>query len=209
MHTVLIAEDETLVRIGILHMINWEEYGYEVIGTVGDGAEAVSFIRGNHPDLVLLDLNMPVLDGIGVLKQIREERLPTVFVVLTFHEEFDIVREAFRLGASEYLLKNELSADMLADMLKKIGDKLPDAETKQVYSPAKDNLRQVIDALLDGAENGNVGKMPALRMALFHRSMKWAPSFLASSLITALKPTALDSQLVAAWMVHRKSSASG
>ena len=167
MHTVLIAEDEMLVRIGILHMISWEEYGFEVIGTAGDGAEAIAFIREHRPDLVLLDLNMPVLDGIGVLKLIREEELPTVSVILTFHEEFDIVREAFRLGASEYLLKNELSADMLAAMLKKIEGRLPSADGTRAGFPQEDNLRQSLAALLDGDESGKAGKMPAMRIALF------------------------------------------
>ena len=168
MHTVLIAEDEMLVRIGILHMINWEQQGYEVIGAVGDGSEAISFIRDHHPDLVLLDLNMPVLDGIGVLKKMREEGLESLPVILTFHEEFDVVREAFRLGAAEYLLKNELSADMLTAMLKKIEDRLPCRETARIDLPAENHmLRKMVSAILDGDELDAEGKMPAMKLALF------------------------------------------
>ena len=167
MYTVLIAEDELLVRIGILHMVDWQSIGFEVAGVVDDGQKAVDFIRDNKPDVILLDLNMPVLDGIGVLKQMRDGSASTIPVIMTCHDEFDITREAFRLGAAEYLLKDELNADSLTATLEKVKASLPIGQSRKPSQTWRDGLKQAILDVLAGKQIKSSFPVSQCRLALF------------------------------------------
>ena len=74
MRRVLIVDDEVLVRIGIKHSITWDQNGFELIGEASDGKEALEMIQKLAPDIVILDINMPVLNGIEVLRELKEQK---------------------------------------------------------------------------------------------------------------------------------------
>jgi len=98
---VLIVDDEPLAREGMQLLLR-EEPSISVVAQARNGAEAVSMIRANRPDLVLLDVQMPEMDGFGVLKEIGAERMPPVIFV-TAHDQYAI--KAFEVNAIDYLLK--------------------------------------------------------------------------------------------------------
>jgi len=98
---VLIVDDEPLAREGMLMLLR-EEPSITTVVQARNGGEAVSMIRGNRPDLVLLDVQMPEMDGFGVLKEIGAERMPPVIFV-TAHDQYAI--KAFEVNAIDYLLK--------------------------------------------------------------------------------------------------------
>ncbi|SDK70595.1 response regulator [Nonomuraea jiangxiensis] len=101
---VLIVDDHEVVRQGLRFVLEQEE-GIEVAGESGDGAAALRAVRALRPDVVLLDLVMPVMDGLAVLERLRaEEERPEVIVLTSFLEE-DRVVDAIRLGALSYLPK--------------------------------------------------------------------------------------------------------
>jgi response regulator NasT len=99
---VLIAEDEALIRLDLKEML--EEEGYEVVAEVGDGQQAVDQARALTPDLVILDIQMPVLDGLSAAEQIAGERLAPV-IVLTAFSQRELVERARDAGAMAYLVK--------------------------------------------------------------------------------------------------------
>jgi DNA-binding NarL/FixJ family response regulator len=102
---VLLADDQSLVRAGF-RMILAAEPGIEVVGQAADGAEAVGLARELHPDVVLMDVRMPVMDGIEATRQIvLGEESPRVLVLTTFDLD-EIVYDALRAGASGFLLKD-------------------------------------------------------------------------------------------------------
>jgi two-component system, NarL family, response regulator LiaR len=108
---VLLADDHSVVREG-LHMFLGRDPELEVVGEAADGAEAVALARELHPDVVLMDLLMPVMDGIAATAAIREE-LPDVEVVaLTSVLESDAVVSAVKAGAIGYLLKDTQAAEL-------------------------------------------------------------------------------------------------
>jgi two-component system, LytTR family, response regulator len=98
---VLIVDDEPLAREG-LQMLLREEPSIAAVAQARNGAEAVAMIRAQRPDLVLLDVQMPEMDGFGVLKEIGAERMPPVIFV-TAHDQYAI--KAFEVNAIDYLLK--------------------------------------------------------------------------------------------------------
>jgi len=98
---VLIVDDEPLAREGMLLLLR-EESSVSSVAQARNGGEAVAMIRENRPDLVLLDVQMPEMDGFGVLKEIGAERMPPVIFV-TAHDQYAI--KAFEVNAIDYLLK--------------------------------------------------------------------------------------------------------
>jgi two-component system, response regulator PdtaR len=99
---VLIAEDEALIRLDLKEML--EEEGYDVVGEVGDGQQAVDRAAELRPDLVILDIQMPVLDGLSAAERIAGDRIAPV-IVLTAFSQRDLVERARDAGAMAYLVK--------------------------------------------------------------------------------------------------------
>ncbi|MFX0144663.1 MAG: response regulator [Candidatus Hodarchaeota archaeon] len=115
---VLVADDHSLFRDGIVSLL--EAAGFEVVGQVGDGQSAIEKARLLRPDLVLMDITMPEMNGLEALRQIRSMLPDTKVVMLTVSEDDSDLYEAIRLGASGYLLKS-LNADEFLEMLEGLG----------------------------------------------------------------------------------------
>lgn len=102
---LLIAEDHTILRQGLRALLSADP-GIEVVGEAGDGLEAIRSIEKLNPDLVLLDLNMPKMDGFSVIKEISKRCPDTRVLALTMHRDEEYVLEAFKSGAKGYCLKS-------------------------------------------------------------------------------------------------------
>ncbi len=107
---VVIAEDEALIRLDLKEML--EEDGYAVVGEAGDGETAIRLAREQKPDLVILDIKMPVLDGLTAAERIAEERIAPV-VILTAFSQRDLVERARDAGAMAYLIKPFSKSDLV------------------------------------------------------------------------------------------------
>ena len=107
---VLIAEDEALIRLDLKEML--EEEGFEVVGEAGDGEAAVSLVEEHRPDLVVMDVKMPRLDGISAAERIAAARLAPV-VMLTAFSQRELVERAREAGAMAYVVKPFDKADLL------------------------------------------------------------------------------------------------
>jgi AmiR/NasT family two-component response regulator len=108
--TVVVAEDEVLIRMDLAEMLT--EEGYDVVGQAGDGASAVELAERHRPDLVILDVRMPVLDGIAAAEQIASQRIAPV-VILTAFSQRELVERARDAGAMAYLVKPFTKADLV------------------------------------------------------------------------------------------------
>ncbi len=107
---VVVAEDEALIRLDIVEMLR--EAGYDVVGEAGDGEQAVTLAELHRPDLVVMDVKMPVLDGISAAERIAAARVAPV-VLLTAFSQRELVERARDAGAMAYVVKPFTSADLL------------------------------------------------------------------------------------------------
>ena len=107
---VVIAEDEALIRLDLKEML--EEEGYSVVAEAGDGESAVEHVTTLRPDLAILDIKMPVLDGISAAERIAAERIAPV-VILTAFSQRELVERARDAGAMAYLVKPFTKADLV------------------------------------------------------------------------------------------------
>ena len=110
---VLVADDHVILRQGIRALLE-TELGWEVVGEAGNGREAVEKAAQLKPDVVLLDITMPELNGIEATRQIRKAVPETEIVILTMNESERTRREALQAGAGGYLLKSDAPGDLLA-----------------------------------------------------------------------------------------------
>ena len=119
MYRVMIVDDEPLILAGIASLLDWNEYGCEISGKAANGQQALKLMEEQKPDIVITDIKMPGMDGIGFMKAVKERGWDDViFILLTNLEEFSLARQALSLGAVEYLVKMELTEEKLADSLK-------------------------------------------------------------------------------------------
>ncbi len=107
---MVIAEDEALIRLDLKEML--EEDGYAVVGEAGDGESAVKLATELRPDLVILDVKMPVLDGISAAEQIVSERIAPCLILTAFSQR-DLVERARDAGAMAYLVKPFTKGDLV------------------------------------------------------------------------------------------------
>jgi DNA-binding NarL/FixJ family response regulator len=108
---ILLADDHSLVAAGISKLLEAE---FELIGTVGDGRALVAFAKSDPPDVILLDISMPILNGLEAARQLRTA-LPNVkLIFVTVHSDNAYVMEAFRAGASGYVLKRSAASELPA-----------------------------------------------------------------------------------------------
>ena len=114
---LLLVDDHKLLRQGLRRAV--EEAGFDVIGEAGDGEEAVRLAVQLRPDLVLMDVTMPVLDGIEATRRLRHSAPEARVVILTMHGEEETVDRALRAGAVAYLLK-DCSTDQVAETLRAV-----------------------------------------------------------------------------------------
>jgi len=124
MYTVLIVEDEPLVRIGLKCSISWEKLNMNVIADVPNGRDALEVYHKSKPDLILTDIKMPVMDGMRLISAIRAEDNATKIIILTCFEEFDLAQKAIQLGVSNYILKMSMNPKDIEAVLSKVSDEL-------------------------------------------------------------------------------------
>ena len=113
MYRLLIVDDEPLVQVGIKSMLDWNSYDIEVAGTAPNGQAALKLIAEKHPDIVITDIKMPVMDGLSLIRECRDlygDDLPE-FIILTSYEDFKLAKEALQYHVNDYLIKVELTPE--------------------------------------------------------------------------------------------------
>ncbi len=108
---IVIADDHTIVREGLVSLLRDHDH-IDVVGQAADGLEAMTLVRNLKPDIIIMDVTMPKLNGIDALRQIRSEKLTTKTVILSGHIEKNVIKEALDAGASGFILKADLFEDL-------------------------------------------------------------------------------------------------
>jgi NarL family two-component system response regulator LiaR len=166
---VLLVDDHAVVRSGLsAFLLAFDDL--ELVGEAGSGEEAVRLCERLHPDVVLMDLVMPGMDGAAATKRIREHHPDVQVIALTSFKEEDLVQGAMRAGAIGYLLKN-ISADELADAIRKARagrpTLAPEAAQALIHAatqPPKpgydltDRERDVLELMVEGLSNSEIAE---------------------------------------------------
>jgi two-component system response regulator YesN len=177
---VLIADDELLARNQLRAMIDWEQHGYVLCGEAEEGVMAIRLAEELRPHIMLIDIDMPLLDGVSLCRYVSEHHKDIQTIILSNFDNFDFVRDTLNSGAIDYLLKHRLTSDGLLDILEKASERLPlsslsigSLETSKIAKKLSDphqhpvNLQELAGRLAglqslnasdsDGSQNGSYG----------------------------------------------------
>ena len=146
-YTVLIAEDEEIILQSLMRLPRWEELGFSTVIGAKNGQDGLEKIERYHPDLVVTDVKMPFLDGIGMLER-SIGPLGYKAVIISGYEEFSFAKRAISLGVSEYLLK-PIDIDELEEVVRRLLDQLPSARRQSELGELPAFCREQARAVLD------------------------------------------------------------
>ena len=144
---VLIADDEFTIREGFKRLFDWEQHGCILIGEAENGKEALEKIEALSPDIVIMDISMPVMTGLEVIRQVRRCFPRIAFVIVSGYDDFSYCQEALRLRVEAYMLK-PVNFDELQEIVDSLKIKLGEMDMLQ-GSPATDNNRKLIQEMTD------------------------------------------------------------
>ncbi|HHW47881.1 MAG TPA: response regulator [Clostridiaceae bacterium] len=117
MYRVLIVDDELLIRTTLKYMLDWEAIGFTLSGEAANGREALEFIKKSTPDIILLDMRMPVMDGLQLSYELKKDYPDVQMIILSNYDDFEYVKNTLKNGAVDYILKHNLNEDTLRDAL--------------------------------------------------------------------------------------------
>ncbi|GAB2539642.1 response regulator transcription factor [Gracilibacillus alcaliphilus] len=137
---VMFIDDEPLIRDGMALLIDWEDYGYQVVGSADNGKNGLEKLRLLRPDLVFVDIRMPGLSGIEMIKQAKAEGLHSKYIILSGYSDFAYAQQAIRLGMESYLLK-PVDEEELIPLIQQVRQKCLD-ETQEKYYLSNYKLMQ-------------------------------------------------------------------
>ncbi|MEM5594067.1 response regulator [Niallia circulans] len=129
---VLIADDEPIIREGIRNAIDWSALQMNVIAEAEDGEEGIELSLMHSVDILLIDINMPIVNGLMVIKQVKAKLPDCQIIIITGYDEFKYAQEAVRLNVFDYLLK-PIDPDHLMGLLNKIKMELVEVNKKGLY----------------------------------------------------------------------------
>ncbi|GKX31988.1 DNA-binding response regulator [Vallitalea longa] len=148
---IMIVDDEYLLRQGIIHMLEWEKYGFKVVGEATNATQTLELIEKIHPHIILCDIVMPNIDGIELSKIIKK-RYPNIeIVILSGYDNFEYVKTAFKHGVADYVLKPTLTANQLLDILIPLQKKFvkPVCPVEEKNSMDEQLLKMLEDKVID------------------------------------------------------------
>ncbi len=133
-YKVLIVEDDQNFRYAIRELIPWERHRFEIIGEAVHGRQALDLVEQSRPDMVITDMDMPIMNGVELTRRIKECYPHIQVVALSAYEDFDFVKESMRLGAEDYILKQSLYKEDVIDKLVQIREKKQQQSQQELFN---------------------------------------------------------------------------
>jgi Response regulator receiver domain./Bacterial regulatory helix-turn-helix proteins, AraC family. len=177
---VMIIDDEHIIRTGIRTSIDWNSYGMAVVGEASNGKEALEKALEVKPDIAIVDIRMPVMDGLEFTRLIKEKMPDMRIIIVSGYDDFTYAKEALRLGVNDYLLK-PIGADELINLTKKLCKEIIEERREQDTEKTLKNIftenlpylqSHLINSIIKGEyidENFIHQKMDELQMKLSGR----------------------------------------
>ena len=169
---VLLADDEAAILDGYKLLFDWEKYQCEVVGTAMDGREAVEKARELKPDIVIMDINLPKLNGLEAIRAIQETAPadhPIYMIVVTGYDEFSYCQEALRLRVSDFLLK-PIDFDAFGEVIEGVVKKVMENPNRQVV--LSDTLKKIVDYVNENLSDED------MRLTLLAENMNMNPNYI-------------------------------
>lgn len=168
---VIIVDDESIIREGLKTIIDWTKYGFEVCDTAANGREGLQKVREHRPDLAIVDIKMPVMDGINMVEQLKAQGDKCRVIVLSAYSDFTYAQKFIDIGADSYILKPVEQEDLIK-VLAKVREQIESENETRLGIDASIRLSRdkVLERLVTGTFNES---MVQQYMKLFCLDFPW------------------------------------
>lgn len=129
--TTLLADDDYLVLQDLQQLVDWKALGFCIIGTASNGKNALAIAQKEHPDLIITDISMPVMDGFDLIETLQKKYTDTYIIFISSYADFGYAKRAIKNGVRSYILKNEITAQSLTEQLKEVREFLQSQSHRQ------------------------------------------------------------------------------
>ena len=149
MYRMIIADDEELIRNCLTKLVNWQELGFQIVKTFGNGEDVIDFLESEPVDVVLTDIMMPNVNGIDIARYIHDNNLNCKVVIITGYKKFELAQQAIRYGVEDFILKpsRKTEVNTVFQKLKKILDKsVLDLEKKKEIESQWEEMYPILRA---------------------------------------------------------------
>ncbi len=198
MRTVMIVDDESLVRVGLQSIVDWENHGYRIAGVYQNGEEAFVAVRDCPPDVLLTDIKMPVMDGFELIKRAKGLYSRLNIVILSSYNEFEYTRKAIQLGVNDFIPKYQVEADELLNILDSFNYGTS-REYGELLNPVNQEKEQFLKATGSGSKSEfarNMEKFPNLKQLLYSKGSVYCWAVLRTLTREKAYQASLDKALV-------------
>lgn len=117
---MIVVDDDPLVRTVMRSMVNWDELGITIEGEASNGEEGLMLSKSINPDIIVTDIKMPLMDGLKLIEEVKRKNHKVLIIVLSCYDDFSLVRQAFQLGAFDYVLKPEMDENKLTELFRRV-----------------------------------------------------------------------------------------
>jgi two-component system response regulator YesN len=132
MWKLVVADDEPKIRRGIRNVLNWSEFNIEIVGEAEDGEIALQVIKEEKPDIILLDINMPFLNGLNLLQKLEDINSKSIVIIISGYDDFSYAQKALRFNVFDYILK-PVNKKKIEDIISKVVCKLNEIQKETNY----------------------------------------------------------------------------
>ncbi|MHA6482759.1 response regulator [Paenibacillus sp. strain BS8-2] len=164
---VLVVDDDKLARRGIISEMPWELFGMTVVGEANNGVTALEFMEKHKVDLLVTDIAMPIMSGLELMRRVQQLYSNIYCVALTFHQDFEIIQEALRIGAIDYIAKVQIEETRMEEVLGRISGRIQrspqQVQSAQAIEEMEDHDEAIVFiALGDHSELSLIKQLPFL-----------------------------------------------
>lgn len=147
MYKILIVDDEAPARRMLNSIIDWKHTNFEIVGVASNGKMGIEKYKELKPDCIITDIQMPVMDGIEMIEEIRKTDKNQKFVILSCHEDFNYARKALKMGVTDYLIKDLITKEIIYELLLRISSELyPEDDNNKYLSKEKQKTQDPVAA---------------------------------------------------------------
>lgn len=132
MWKLIVADDEPKIRRGIENMLDWQNFNVEIVGEAEDGEIALEVVKEKKPDIILLDINMPFLNGLNLLEKLKEINNKSIVVIISGYDDFHYAQKALQFNVFDYILK-PVSKKNMEELIGRVVNKLDEVEKENNY----------------------------------------------------------------------------
>lgn len=163
MLSLVVIDDEYLLRLGIPQIIDWNALGITIIGEASNGEDGLALVKSLRPDIVLLDIQMPIMNGLSMMEAMKKEAIPSKIVVLSGYNDFEYAQIAMQNGAVDYLLKPVTQENLISSMQRVKAMIAAEQETSQYRARLDQEISSIQQQFLRRLVLGEIANLPDVK----------------------------------------------